>query len=722
MDTARLRARFSSWPSALLTVGWLLLAVWALGIAAAAIQLGSWRQELSRTLLQLNADAQFRARLNARDAVDPEWYRRKALALLSATQRLQRDTAWTLFVPGSWHGFDRLEEQVQARLEREFADIVVETMRRELNARAAKLTGVPLVRGSGDLQAGGECQSPVPQNPERKLTAAPEDLPEFVAVADYVRGVERLDEAVQSFQSLQYSGGQSDQLRKLVAYTLDRQLPGALAGAVRMFHSGEEVNLQPALMQSRLQWAVRCSLAKAMSALHTRLLNTNDLFALEQGFNQRSQGLFEPGARPAAFDRTVERYRAVHALLEDQHTLLAKGHNDWMGQGTLQLGPAYQEVLRRIGATRLLGPEVVRDLQNQSGQAFAEFRRQFELAFGSRGEPGIVWREGERRFGLSDEREALRTGLGALLKVAFMNEEPARGAKPARETGSLAKVVQEAQALAAERERALAEIVPVFPEAAQPIVTRVVDTRVSELIYQRAFRTLKASLPADARTPLDAAAFRQQREHVLVLQALLKEGGGSGLGDRLVATLDGELLRRLALLHENWRQQPLNDARADDFTWWQGEPLPLAHTLGAAEAPAAAPSLASTATRLEVLVQYAKGLLALGSPALVNDPAAAPWARLQAELDRYGARAGDSSLRRLERYLAALGPDLRRDNCAERLAANAPAAPQEDGVAQRHEQVHQALARRCQELRAQPLLPIVPATPLPLLPSSSLAQ
>ena len=103
--------------------------------------------------------------------------------------------------------FDNLEEQVQSRLAREFSDIVVETLRRELYARAGQLTGVPLARGSGDLQMGADCQSPVPQNLDRRLTAAAEDLPEFVAVADYVGNVERLDGAVQSFLSLQYTGG-----------------------------------------------------------------------------------------------------------------------------------------------------------------------------------------------------------------------------------------------------------------------------------------------------------------------------------------------------------------------------------------------------------------------------------------------------------------------------------------------------------------------------------
>lgn len=703
----------AGWGQRAVYVLWTLLAAWAVAIAVAAFQLDAWRQDLTRTLVQLNADAQFRARAPQREAVDPEWYRRKALALLSATERLQEDAGWTSFLPGSWRSFDKLEEQLQARLEREFNDIVVETVRRELHARASQLTGVALVRGSGDLQAGMECQSPVPQAVERRLTAAAEDQPEFVAVKEYVLEVERLDRAVQSFLALQYSnGGNAEQLRQLVAYTLQKDLPGALAGSVRMFHANDEVNIQPMLMQSRLQWATRCSLGKAMSALHTRLLNTNDLFALEQGLAERSNGLFEGPVRHATFDRTLERYRAVHALLEDQHTLLAKGRNDWMGQAKLKLGPAYEDVMQRIERTRLLGPDVVQQLHNQSGSAFAEFRRQFEDVFRNRGEPGVVWLESEQRFGLSAHRAAMRAGLGALLKTSFMTDEAPRPAdknRNARENTSLAKVTQEARALAEERTRAIAQIVPVFPPQAQPVVARVIDARVSELIYQRAFRTLKAGLPEDPQSPLEPAVFRQQRDQVLALQAVLKDCGGGWLGERLVATLDGEVLRRLAGIQDEWKRLPLNETRLTDFNWWLGEPLALAQAMGA-DSAAPQNALARTATRLDLLAQQAKALMALGTPALAADPAAQRWVHVQSELERYKARAQDSSLLRLERWVAAMGPDLRRENCAERLAANLPPATTGDEIARRHVQLHDALAMRCNELRQQAAAPAASLT------------
>jgi hypothetical protein len=173
----------------------------------------------------------------------------------------------------------------------------------------------------------------------------------------------------------------------------------------------------------------------------------------------------------------------------------------------------------------------------------------------------------------------------------------------------------------------------------------------------------------------------------------------------LAAILDGELLRRLAAVQEEWQRQPLEDARLQDFGWWQGEPLPLAAALAGPDPGAGQPALARTATRLDLLVQQARGLLVLGSPALAADPAAVRWLQLQGEVERYTARAADSSLLRLERYVAGLGPDFRRENCAERLAANLPTAAHDDEVAQRHAQLHTALANRCSQLRARAFAP-----------------
>jgi type VI secretion system protein ImpL len=693
-----------------------VLLLWGAGLVVAAVQLDAWRSELTRTLVQLNADSQFRTRLaRNRDAVHPEWYRRKALSLLAAAERLEDNRSWSLFVPGSWHMFDDLEERLSARLQEEFGDIVVETIRRELYARATRLTGVAPQAGASGLPLGGNCAAPAPKNAQRRLSAAAEDLPEYVAVRDYLRELEELDQAVQAFLAVQRSGTPDpQQLRLLVRYTLGAELPGTLSRSLRFFRDPEEVSVQPALMQAALQWSTQCTLRKGMGALYARLLESNDLLTLEHALAKHSAGLFDAQARPAPFDRTVERYRTVLALLQDQESLLGQGRTGWMRGGTSALGPAHDALLAQIERTSLLGPPVLVQLQGQANAAFAHFRRQFDALFGGK-EPGLVWVEAQQRFALAPERVALRHGLAALLQEPFMKEQ-AQPSKDLLKTAAWNQALglDEASAWVEARDRFVRESLPQFPSFAQAAVGRVVDGRVAELVYQRAFRALKSTEPADLIAPFDAAAYRGQGERVGEVRALLDRLGARGLSSRLWALHTEPLVKRLALMQQEWEQLALYQPRAADFGWWQGEAAPLWRAFGAADGAGVQRSLTEQIVRLEALSLRAAPLLAAGGPALANDPQAQRWSRLSAELQRWRMRQPDSSLAALERYLLGVGSDLRRDNCAEKLAAQLPPR-HDDEISQRYVQLHTALVHRCTQLRAG-APGAVPAVPPPLPP------
>jgi type VI secretion system protein ImpL len=79
-------------------------------------------------------------------------------------------------------------------------------------------------------------------------------------------------------------------------------------------------------------------------------------------------------------------------------------------------------------------------------------------------------------------------------------------------------------------------------------------------------------------------------------------------------------------------------------------------------------------------------------------PGIARWSRLREEVQRYRQGQADSSLLALERYLAAVGSQLRADNCAQLLAAQ-PAPRESDEIGMRHAQVHRALSARCAQIR-----------------------
>jgi type VI secretion system protein ImpL len=89
-----------------------LLGTWLVGLAVAAVQLSAWNDELVRVLLQIRADAVFRTRMaQYHETIPREWYRSKALSLLAASDKLQEDGRWMLFLPGSWRPFDDLRER-----------------------------------------------------------------------------------------------------------------------------------------------------------------------------------------------------------------------------------------------------------------------------------------------------------------------------------------------------------------------------------------------------------------------------------------------------------------------------------------------------------------------------------------------------------------------------------------------------------------------------------
>jgi type VI secretion system protein ImpL len=325
-----------------------------------------------------------------------------------------------------------------------------------------------------------------------------------------------------------------------------------LLRGVRLFDSAAAVDVQPILLQARLQAAARCTFDKGLEALYARLLAGNDLFALEQALAERSAGLFSASARPGVYERTLERYRTVADLLDAQEALLAAGGNAWMRHGLDALGPAWRDLVERAGRIELLGPAAVQQLQGRSAAAYAAFRRQFEALYGAGVEPGIVWVEEDRRFAQSPSRAALRRGLAALLKQPFMSGDAGRRA-PAP---GLADAVAAADALAAERALFVADHLALFPPEPRAAVARVVDARIADLLYQDAYRALKAAV-ASAATPFDAAQYRQRHALVAELRSHLEAVGAHALGARLQSTLEGDLLQRLAALQDQAERLPL---------------------------------------------------------------------------------------------------------------------------------------------------------------------
>ena len=687
-------------------IAMLVLAAWAIGLAVAATRLAAWDDGLVRTLLQIRADTAFRVNMAQRhEPISREWYHSKALALLKASEKLQDDSLWAMFVPGAWRPFDDLRERVAARIEREFSEIAVETVRRELYWRTSQLTGVPQDDATGELAA-AECKLPSPHASPSDAAASmtnARELPEYLAAQQHLQAVAQLDDAVQAMAALQESSDAApadpDRLRLLVRYTLGAQLPGGLTRSAVLFSSGLKPwdAAQAAVGLTRLQQAVRCSLGHAMRALDKRVFEHNDLLASEAELAQHEARLFGPAGNRLAFDDTVRGLHDVVAAIDAQQALLAKGDYGWLYRSTPSLGPAHDALLAQVAKVRLLGSDTVLQLRRQSGAAMAGFRREFETMFRAGREPALVW-DGER-LALSAERLALRDGLVAVLQQPFM--VPVSDAVlPAAATAPLAwdtEKLEQALAIGDTRRRFAGEVLAKFPRSWRAPIARLADGQLARLVQERVAEAIVTGALA-AATP-DAGAYGSHRAQLGRIEALLTSLGARPAADQLRALVSHDLVDRLALAEQELWQAALYAPRTGSFDWWQGERAPQWTAFGAADGPALKQALAQLAATLDARARSVSALLAHSDASTAQTPTVQRWQGLVAELQRYRAGSPDSSLRALERYLLALGPDFSAANCAARLAAAAPAGVNSDEIARRHLQIHQALADRCARLR-----------------------
>ena len=191
---------------------------------------------------------------------------------------------------------------------------------------------------------------------------------------------------------------------------------------------------------------------------------------------------------------------------------------------------------------------------------------------------------------------------------------------------------------------------------------------------------------------------RSQRQLLARVQALLARLGARAGAERLRALAAGDADARLALADQALAQTALYSAHIRDFGWWQGEGSPILRVFEVSDATGLRRVLVQQFSRVDSLARQAAVLADAALPG--TEAQAARWHGIAAELARYRRGAGDSSLRALESYLVWLAPDLRVANCSEKLASTgALMARGSDEFAQRQRQLHEALVRRCTELR-----------------------
>ncbi len=684
----------------------LLLGGWGVGLAVATWQLHQHNGALVAALTQLQSDAQYRTRaVQSGSAIPAAWYRNKALSLLAMNERLRTDGTHSIFMPGSWHLFDNLNERVIERIEREFGDIAVTTLRRELMGRVSQLSGVEQEDNTGNLIIGANCRLPpsfatLGDNP-RKNGLLVENQPEFGALQSYLASVDQLDLALQALERLrQPSASNTEDLRMVVRYALGAELPADMGRSLRYFRQAATDTNALVIPLNSIQDALLCTLGKASMQLDTHLFTENELLASEQQIARQWPELTGSGS----FARTIASYRTVVSAIKDQEDLIATGKGGWMRQSTLVLGEAYDKTTARIAQNRLLGEVAVDQLRNRSMAAFQKFRTEFNLRFGGP-QPGVIWQEKEGRFTLSTQRAALRDSLTALLNQPFMTAARDRDvpALPARSViiWDIPRLDQ-ALAIGDVRKRYLSEGLAGFPTGIRAGIENTLNTHFAQLVVDS---TAEAAGLQDARPSIASGAadtqtqaYEASRQRVIKIQTLLTELNAGARAQELRALASRDALERLRSVDEAFAQSELYTMRGRDFKGWRGDRGPVLTAFGVSDAASLTAYLAQQFERAESLGKLAEAYMLALDPSDAGSVLAQRWQAINRDLERYRLKNPNSTLLLLEQFLATQGAEVDQASCASKLAGKAPASRTGDYFAERHTQIYNALFSRCFEL------------------------
>ena len=678
---------------------------WGLGLVIATWQLHTHNQTLIAALHELETDAQYRnSLLRSGGEVPAAWYRSKALSLLAMNERLRTDGTRSFFMPGSWYPFDDLHERVVQRIDREFGDVAVNTLRRELQNQAARLTGMGQDDSTGDFVIGASCQLPpsfaAVADTARKASLQLEDLPEYAAIQRYLAEVDQLDAALSAVERLRHPAGMNvEDLRVVVRYTLGVDPSVDLSPSLRYF---QEVASGPALALPVLpiQQAVRCALAKGMTAQDTRLFGGNALLASESSLDAQWPAL----SSSTDHGQMLQALQSVVAAIQQQDDVVSAGKAGWVRQPELSLGAAYDRQLARIAQNRLLGQESAEFSKQQSMQAFQKFRKEFQAKFGG-AQPGVVWVEKDARFVLSPERIALRDGLSALLNQPFMQAPRARNLPdlPLRSVlvWDLSRLDQ-ALAWGDTRARYVADGLKSIPVAVRPGIEQGLNLQFARLVMDQVADAATAQpqtvVPSLSVADVQAHAFDVARLRLLKIQTLLSDMGSVKFAADVQALVSRDAMEHLRVVNDLFIQSDLYAMRTRDLQDWQAQKNPVLVNFGASDAAGLQAFLGQQLERTENLSRQANIYMAALDAGGQASTLAQQWQAMGKDVERYRLKNPNSSLLMLEQFLQKTSVDMDRGNCVGKLASMIPSHRAGDYFSDRLSQIHTALSARCLEL------------------------
>ncbi|WP_233805325.1 type VI secretion system protein [Paraburkholderia sp. HP33-1] len=681
-----------------------LLGGWGIGLAVATVQLSHRHAALVAALGELQKSAQERASAeHGGQQLPADWYRGKALALIGVNDRLHAGVDWSIFMPGSWNVVDDLNERVRQRFEREFGEIVVTALEREMLQRVGTLSGIARDPGTGQLIVGDDCAAPAAASADARGadSLAVEDAPAMRALQRYVGEVDQLDAALQAMQRLQRpSAGNADALRLAVRYAFGADLQGNLAGSLPYFYRDPDRSDAYAADGAGgidlpvVQQALRCTFDKGAQQLDDGLFAGSPLLNTERSIVSHLGNLSVTDNNGADFTQLTGDYRAIAAGIGTQQDLLASGKGGWMRQTQFVPGPVHDGTFARAAESRLLGPDLVARVRARSGNAYQAFRSELALRFGG-ADAGVVWVNKEARYAVSPARLALRDGLLKLLNQPFM-AVPRDLPLPSIAEGSIVTwdlaQLDQALALSEARKHFLAEGLSAIPDTLRPVVEQALDVQFARLMIDQ---VAAAAAVSPAQGEPDGAAFDAARSRLVKIRAALADMDATAQGADLDALMSRDAMEHLRLVDDALTRAELYATRPAGAVSSGDAPAPVLAAFGIADPAQLGIYLDQQSARAATLGKQAAAYLSALSTADAVSPLAQRWQAIELDLGRYQLKNPNSSLLMLEQFVQTVAGDPRGGDCIGRFPPRPSAVGASDYFTSVHMRLYDSLLARC---------------------------
>jgi type VI secretion system protein ImpL len=698
---------------ALKRVGWALLflvpLLWATGLAFATVRLVGQGKQLV-AILQSEEGAGGLG-FGTRDT---------AIAALENFAGLGGARFGSDFMPGSWLPFEHLQDRLDSRLQKHFANAAVPALHDAALSKLASLTGTVHFNGSGDPQLfdPASCALAAPTVIVPSNTLNPAMLPEFAALNDYLKSllplalainsVERLEQAAPATVGASVPAAKGDDLALAVKLLLDHRLAdrpdrrGALDRAAALYRqaalskSGRRTPMPP---PEALQQAARCALQQLGGSLYARLFDHNPLLETQRTIATHVASLQGGVKAGAGLDGQLALWRNLRGALDAQQDLLSPGQGEWMVQRPMQLGAAYTDLLKRIGENTLLGQAARDDFAALAERGHARFTQAWAADMNAGGQSDsalpLAWSAETKSWTATPERKALRSAVAALLAQPYVRSSApasypvvAPGAAIVWDKGQLERVSSLIESRKAFRAGPLIDLPANLQQPAGALVDLALLSAAHAALAQ-GMRVVDAELPGKAT---DADRLR-----VLELRAWMESIGARGELAPLDAALTVDAVTRLHRLDQLLLAAQLYVPRDAAFDNWTGKAGPLLDAFGGGDGTGVLAYVEQQKGFIDAVARQADGVLQFLLSAGVETPLVNRWQRQAADLQLYNRKSPLSSRLALESFIVEDSATIDVANCADKLAGR-KASVGTDIYAAQLQGLKTALLARCRAL------------------------